>query len=95
VAYQIKITPVGLWHRRRTGNGNQHTACGEPISGAFLSRDWQLDENLCPTCFTPNERDTGELHKIELESLEHAAVDAYGEDLDDEPTDPDAEIEEP
>jgi len=88
VNYQIKIGPDGLWHRRQ----GTKTACGKPVSGAFASRDHQLDEHLCTVCFTPNERDTGEMLKLEAEALERASVESFGE-AEDEPTDPDVDVE--
>jgi hypothetical protein len=65
-------------------HGQAVTACGLAIVGAYLSRDWQLDNLLCPVCFTPRERDTGEMQKLERESLDQADAIAYGDSHDDD-----------
>lgn len=63
--FQIRIVPDGEWHRRQVGGDPARTACGEPIGGAVASRDYQLDNHLCPKCFTKAERKTGEFLKLE------------------------------
>lgn len=89
--YQVKTSASGLWHRRVAGNGK--TACGLALTGAYLSREYMLDDQLCPQCFTPHERDTGEMKRLEREAIEHAEeanlVDAKwgGDEIDDEITD--------
>jgi hypothetical protein len=80
VAFQIRIKKDGLWHRRHVGNGDDLTACDEPIPVIYGSRDWVLDDNLCPVCFTPRERDTGKMKKIEKEALEKARADDLAEE---------------
>jgi hypothetical protein len=83
---QIRIVPNGRWHRRDDDNGNDHTACGELIGSAFMSRDAKLDDNLCEICFTRHEIDTGQMKKLERD------IDpALFYDPDDEPTDPDGD----
>lgn len=85
---QLKLTPDGLWHRRVWGNGGDHTACGLLI-GPAVSRDWILDDALCPRCYSEYERETGKMKKIEresLDSLEDTTINADFED--DTPTDP-------
>ncbi len=77
--HQVRFSTDEPWHRRQHGNGNDHTACGIKIFICY-SRDWVLDENLCPACFTKPERDTGAMKKIEREALEKADVDSFGED---------------
>jgi len=49
---QIQLVPSGKWHRR-VGNT---TRCGEPVLGAFISRDAPLGENPCEQCYTASER---------------------------------------
>lgn len=85
---QIRIAPGGKWHRREAGGGNR-TACAQDF-GAFLSRDDRLDDEICEICFTPHERDTGRMRKIELELTRDADPDMYF-DPDEEPTDPNGE----
>lgn len=89
--YQVKLSIVGPWHRR----SDEHTtACGDPVGGAYLSREWVLDENLCPRCFTAREMDTGEMKKIEKAALADARADAIVEewaDPDDDRTPTDIE----
>lgn len=82
--YQIRLKKDGPWHRPRTGNGG-FTACGEPIGVIHFTRDHELDTNLCPKCFTPHERDTGEMKKLEKEVLERSDADAFTDP--EEPTD--------
>lgn len=84
---QIRVRPDGAWHRKRTDNGDTHTACGEPIGGAFFTRDWQLDDQMCEACFTPHERDTGRWKKIERDLALESDPGLYF-DPDEEPTDP-------
>jgi hypothetical protein len=69
--HQIKLKPAGKWHRKQ-GHGDvpEKTACGETIGPLYFSREWVLDENLCPVCFTNHERDTGEMQKLEREAVE-------------------------
>ena len=84
--FQIRIVPDGAWHRRQVGGDPGKTACGESIGGAVASRDYELDENLCPKCFTKAERKTGEFLKLER--------DQPPRDMFDEPdqkTDPDGD----
>lgn len=85
--YQIRIKPGGKWHRRNMHIAGE-TACGEPLPGAFSSRDWQLDADLCETCFTKRERDTGEMVKLEKELLRDHDQFRFGGKHDDPPTDP-------
>jgi hypothetical protein len=85
VSYQVKLARDGLWHRRQEGNGDDHTACGLAIDGAYSSRDHVLDDRLCPVCFTSRERDTGEMKLIEKHALDHSRADQlterwYGDD---------------
>lgn len=82
---QIRIKPGGEWHRRARGNGDDHTACGLPVGGAFAVRDTKLDDDLCDVCFTRHERDTGQMKKVELDAERERA---NFHDPDDEPTDP-------
>jgi hypothetical protein len=73
MAYQVKLSPTGQWHRRaldESGTDNGHTACGLSIDGAYLSREGILDDRLCSICFTDLERDTGEMKRIEMHALE-------------------------
>lgn len=82
-SYQIKWSKTGQWHRRDRSNGNgDHTACGLPIPPAYLSREWQLDEDLCLECFTPRERDTGKMKRIEKDALERAAANDLVDEWD-------------
>ncbi len=80
--YQIRLSRTGPWHRRQ--HDTDHTACGLPIVGAYLSRDWQIDTDLCPECFTKRERDTGEMMRLERAAIEeakaHDLVEAWGYD---------------
>jgi hypothetical protein len=88
--YQIKLSLTGQWHRRQHGNGESHTACGLLIGIAYFSRDWILDENLCPVCFTKRERDTAEMLLIEREALEYVKARETAErflEEDEDPTD--------
>lgn len=85
--YQIRIKPGGKWHRRKHGSTDL-TACGEPILGAVGSRDWELDDELCPECFSTHERTTGEFKR--LEELRDEEV-AAGFDDKDQTTDPEAD----
>lgn len=87
-AAQIKLGPAGKWHRRRGNGGGTTTACGLTIAGAFASRDHALDGDLCPICFTPHERDTGEMEKLEARALEIANTDAFGDDDEKTPVEP-------
>ena len=88
--FQIQVRPDGPWHRPEITNGGNHTACGEPITGGFHSRDIDLTDNLCQKCFTSHEIETGKLKRLEKEVLERAAADEepHDEFEDDEPTDP-------
>ena len=61
---QIRLAPKGCWHRRKPDDA-RHTACGLVIPGAFSTRDSSLEGDLCLTCFTRHELDTGEMKKIE------------------------------
>ncbi len=84
---QIRIVPGGEWHRP----GLDHeTACGQPIGGAFSTRDWVLDDKICQACFTRHEHDTGRMLKI-TQDLEESADPGLFYDPDDEPTDPDGD----
>ncbi len=91
--YQVKLSPGGRWHRRQVyapgHDPNGHTVCGIAIQGAYLSREWALDDQLCPECFTKREMDTGEMKKIEKHALEHARADDLVDEWrgDDETTD--------
>jgi hypothetical protein len=80
--YQIRIRPDGKWHRRQVGGDHEKTACGESLSGAMMSRDWELDSDLCEICFTKSERQTGDFQKLERDR------DRF--DDPDHDTDPDA-----
>ena len=88
---QIKITPSGLWHRKLHDNG--HTACGLEIGGAYLSRDFELDDNLCSKCFTSHERQTGEIIQLEREEEKYPIDD--DDRFDDDPTPTTFEFERP
>lgn len=93
--YQLRIKPDGLWHRRQVGGDEELTACGEPLSGAVMSRDWELDDNLCEICFTKAERRTGRFKKLEREIASRDPRELYDErygyDDDEQTTDPDAD----
>lgn len=98
MAYQVKLSRTGPWHRRgdegRAAGDPHRTACGEPIAGAYLSRESDLAGHLCPRCFTPRETETGEMKRIEKEALEGARADAVVEawsDPDDDRTPTDIE----
>lgn len=80
--HQLKITPGGLWHRRLHDNG--HTACGLEIGGAYQSRDFELDDKLCSSCFTTHERQTGEVIKLETDG--EPPPDGYRDDEIEYPT---------
>jgi len=84
--YQIRIRPGGKWHRRKHGSTDL-TACGEAILGAVASRDWELDLDLCPECFSRHEITTGEMVKLERER--ELEADVFGDE--EQTTDPDAE----
>lgn len=72
-----------MWHRR--DRDTDRTACALTIGGAFASRDYELDADLCGECFTRHERDTGEIDRA---LLEHATeTGALYFDPDDDPTD--------
>lgn len=85
---QIRLVPNGRWHRR--SDSSDRTACGELIGSAFMSRDAKLDDNLCETCFTRHEIDTGKMKKLESD-LQRDSDPALFHDPDDEPTDPDGD----
>lgn len=87
----LRLKPDGLWHRR-AGDANT-TACGEEIKGPTGSREQKPEDNLCPVCFTQFEIDTGkmELFKRDLEDNSDPVL-RYGEE-DDEPTDPDVDVD--
>jgi hypothetical protein len=68
------------------GNGDDHTACGLPVNGPFLSKDTAPNLDLCPICYAPYERDRAKL-KAYMRALKNRADherDAW-DDLD-EPT---------
>lgn len=86
---QIRLEPDGLWHRRMAGNGGDRTACGLPIGVAFAIRDYELDMQICPACFTRPERDTGKIKKAQRDHGDEDRRLYYGDD--EEPTDPNGE----
>lgn len=86
--YQIRIKPGGKWHRRKHGSTDL-TACGEPVLGAFASRDWELDNDLCAECFSKHERTTGEMVKLEREAVRDVDAEQFSDE--EHTTDPDAE----
>lgn len=95
MVYQVKLSRTGKWHRRQLGNGDDHTACGLSITGAYLSREWALDQSLCPECFTDRERDTGEMKRIENDALAYARADDRAESWDRDPEEITTEIDPP
>lgn len=85
----IRTRPDGPWHRR--SGDPRTTACGEKISGPVASREQKPeDNNLCPSCFTRHEIDTGKMEKLKRE-LEKQSDQSLFYNEDDEPTDPDAD----
>ena len=86
---QIRLEPEGAWHRRARGSDTQ-TACGQPIGGAFVSRDQDKhpeSNGLCQDgCWTRHEIDTGQMAKIAREAEEDDPSLYFNEN--DEPTDP-------
>ncbi len=83
---QIRLVPGGHWHRRH-GSKESETACGELVPGAYGTRDDVIDDQICPRCFTPDEQDTGQMKKLEVE-LERQSDPALFFDPEEEPTDP-------
>lgn len=84
VVRQIRLSPLGLWHRPELGNG--HTACGEELGGAVAARDDPGDGlDLCPICFPERPRfiDTAKIRKLLREEAERVETD---EGFDEEDT---------
>lgn len=83
------MSTAGPWHRlaEASPGGENATACGIRVTGAYLSRDPSLSGELCAACFTRHERDTGEMKKIERGALELAEAEATAAEW----LDPDAE----
>lgn len=94
---QICLKPGGKWHRR-VGNT---TKCGEPVPGAFVSRDGVIGDDLCENCYSARERLLVLAAKIQRANDDEADpglyyspedaptdVDEVSDDFDDEePTD--------
>ncbi len=87
----LRLKPEGLWHRR-AGDADA-TACGEEIKGPIASREQKPeDNNLCPICFTQFEIDTGKMERFKRDLKDNSdPILRYGEENDEEPTDPNAE----
>lgn len=76
----IRLSPLGLWHKPRTGNGGSHTACGLPIRGPVAARDDDLELDLCPQCFSKHERDTARMRKLHQSAVRDAEAEAWFDD---------------
>lgn len=69
---QIRITPDGVWHKRRYGNGRNATACGIHFPEELIpaTREARLDDLICEACHSRHEIQTAEMKRIEREAIE-------------------------
>jgi hypothetical protein len=77
---QIRLAPLGLWHRPMVGNGGDHTACGELITGPVAIRETDLELDLCPLCFSKHERDTGKMKRLRRRSIRESDAESWFDD---------------